>query len=40
MGEVDILEGHVGSEDEVVPPLDRHQRGIVANPQFHSFFKS
>jgi hypothetical protein len=39
MGEVDILDRHVGSQDEFVPALDGQERRIVANPEVHPFFK-
>ena len=38
-GEMDILDRHVGGQDEFVPALDHHQRGIVANTEFQSFFE-
>ena len=39
MGEVNILDRHVSSQDEVVPTLDRHQRCIIANTEFQPSFK-
>jgi hypothetical protein len=38
-GEMDALDRHVGGQDEFMPTLDRHQRSIIANAEFHPFFK-
>jgi hypothetical protein len=35
---MDILDRHVGGQDKFMPTLDRQQRGIVANTEFHPFF--
>jgi hypothetical protein len=39
MGEVNILDRHVGGQDEFLPALDCHQRCIVANTECHPFFR-